>query len=252
MLTSLPRRDAFFAADQSHQLPLPHTLAGNRFLFLADDGPHGVEAWVTDGTVKGTHLLRDICPGIYDAEHGLELWQSDGTAAGTRLAVELEPGSGYAISNLLVSTPGRGLWVTDGTAAGTRNIGGTAVQPSFDLFPQWAVFEGRLYYIGASEDSQFVVHVSVGTEAGTGPLLDRDGMEIAAPQRFAVLGDRLLFTAGDPVALWESDGTPEGTFRLLPEIGGTGELVRAGSRVFFPAYSREDGVELWAVEDPIQ
>jgi hypothetical protein len=78
-------------------------------------------------------------------------------------------------------------------------------------------------------------------------MRDRDGMEILDPQRFAVLGDRLLFTAGDPAALWESDGTPEGTFRLLPD--SSQELVRAGSCVFFPAYNREHGVELWAVEE---
>jgi ELWxxDGT repeat protein len=308
-------------------IPRPSAL-GDTFFFPGRDADHGAELWASDGTPAGTRLVRDIAPGSFsselidltpfqgklyftawneelgrelwrsdgteagtvlvkdidplspsepmlltvhadrlwffadDGEHGRELWSSDGTAAGTKLAVELEPGPGSFIPNalvafgnrLLVSGPDQGLWVTDGTPAGTRKIDDRSVAPSFDAFPQWAVFQGRFYYI-AWEDSRLVLYVSDGTEAGTGPLLDRDGMKIVAPQRFAVLGDHLLFTAGVPeVSMWESDGTPEGTFRLRPETftgPGAAELIRADSRVFFPAYSREDGVELWAVEEAV-
>jgi hypothetical protein len=139
------------------------------------------------------------------------------------------------------------LWVTDGTAAGTRKIADQNVgQPLF--YPRGAVFQGRFYYGFGG------LFVTDGTEAGTGPFLDRDGQPVPSPDRFAVLGDRLLFTVEDfGVSLWESDGTSAGTFRLLSEtltkFNPPGELVRAGSHVFFPAYSREDGVELWAVEE---
>lgn len=61
---------------------------------------------------------------------------------------------------------------------------------------------------------------------------------------------------GGAVPLWQTDGTSAGTFPILPETfpgsdGVVGELVRAGSRVFFPAYSRAEGVELWAVEGAV-
>ncbi len=85
--------------------------AGDRLVFPADDGVHGVELWTSDGTPEGTTLLRDVYPGrassapsaltpagglsffaAVDPVHGRELWQTDGTAAGTRLVQDLAPG----------------------------------------------------------------------------------------------------------------------------------------------------------------
>jgi ELWxxDGT repeat protein len=122
-----------------------------KVLFNADDGTHGYELWVTDGTAAGTSLVDinpvagDSSPGditalgngeaLFDANdgtHGFELWVTDGTSAGTSLVTDINPGSGgsypYAISALgngkaLFSandgTYGYELWVTDGTQAGT-------------------------------------------------------------------------------------------------------------------------------------
>ena len=41
------------------------TRAGDRIFFTKDDGAIGGELWVTDGTVFGTHLVRDINPGSF-------------------------------------------------------------------------------------------------------------------------------------------------------------------------------------------
>src|SRR4051812_37257429 len=73
------------------------------FVFNADDGVHGHEPWVTDGTADSTRLLVDINPGsvgsfpsrstplgdgraVFSADdgvHGTELWITDGTSGGT-------------------------------------------------------------------------------------------------------------------------------------------------------------------------
>ena len=136
-------------------------LGDGRVVFTANDGTHGRELWVSDGTEAGTQLVRDIRPGgssnpynlvpvgggrvvlvADDGVHGRELWVTDGTAAGTRLLKDINPGAadafyrwtavnyreaqalgdGRAVFIAEDGTHGRELWVTDGTAAGTRMV----------------------------------------------------------------------------------------------------------------------------------
>src|SRR5262249_45341740 len=75
--------------------------ANGRVVFAADDGVHGNEPWVTDGTAAGTKLLADLEIDLArtlssqaqfvadlfgtalfmadDGVHGIELWKTDGT-----------------------------------------------------------------------------------------------------------------------------------------------------------------------------
>jgi ELWxxDGT repeat protein len=140
----------------------PHDLTaeGRKLFFSAGAGeeghpgdPRGEELWVSDGTERGTELLKDLWPGsassgpasfaalrgwLYftaqDSTHGRELWRSDGTARGTTLLRDLVPGlrgsspQGLAVAfgRLFFSadTPGRGreLWMSDGTRSGTVSL----------------------------------------------------------------------------------------------------------------------------------
>ena len=80
----------------------PLAAVGDRLFFAANDGVHGLELWVTDGTALGTTLVLDLQPGwessfpaVLTAASGqlfftargaddvIALWRSDGTAKGT-------------------------------------------------------------------------------------------------------------------------------------------------------------------------
>jgi ELWxxDGT repeat protein len=140
--------------------PANLTAVGNRLFFTANDGIHGNELWMSDGTAAGTRQLRDINPGPADsiAAHplimadvngvllfsaddgtqGLELWRSDGTPMGTTLVKDINagpaaglptyPGYSTVIGGHVFfaaddgSHPGGELWVSDGAADGTVKV----------------------------------------------------------------------------------------------------------------------------------
>nr|HRC85590.1 hypothetical protein [Thermoanaerobaculia bacterium] len=202
---------------------------GGRQLFVARDAAHGNELWATDGTVAGTALVKDIHPGtlsgitqvesakgadgrIYfvaeDGAHGAELWASDGTAAGTVLFADLQPGSN-----------------ADGPRLLTR-------------FGSWIAF--RL----ASPDYQ--VWRTDGTPGGTFPLTAQNE---GIPMRLGWAGSHLFFfnEGGNQAGFWASDGTPEGTQRLLFEPSGAAGpwLFPVAGRMLFYWGAAGSGLEPW-------
>ncbi len=108
--------------------------------FSANDGKHGFELWRSDGTGRGTRMVKDINPGtgwsdlygltavnriVYftadDGVHGAELWRSDGTARGTRMVKDIRPGSQSGHPSAVTGFNGV-LYFTafDGTDSGRR------------------------------------------------------------------------------------------------------------------------------------
>ena len=94
-----------------------HTkLFNDKIFFIADDGTHGIELWITDGTLANTKMVKDINPGsgsglgtaniswfytassfYFAADNGTtgnELYVTDGTGANTSLVEDINPGSG--------------------------------------------------------------------------------------------------------------------------------------------------------------
>ncbi len=227
--------------------------AGGRFVFDALDGVHGYEPWVSDGTVKGTRLLADVCPGScdgrmiavgavgprlvfdsYDSEHGSEPWITDGTKAGTRLLADLCTGScgtvprsfGALAGRLLFVTHGDGsahLRITDGTAAGTVDLGATLPVPPRGL--EYFVDGSRAFFAGADTEHGSEPWTSDGTIAGTHRMRDVDDVELShsRPGFFHTVGDRLYFFADDGTSgfePWTSDGTEAGTRRIADIVPG--------------------------------
>lgn len=110
-------------------------LQDGRVLFVADDGVHGRELWITDGTGIGTHMVIDLKPGaengivpgrfatlgarVYfagdDSQHGIELWATNGDAGSTSLLTDIHPGLGSSnVSELRVMGNSLVFSATDG------------------------------------------------------------------------------------------------------------------------------------------
>jgi ELWxxDGT repeat protein len=229
------------------------TAMGKIVFFAADDGKHGVELWKSNGTKKGTTLVKDIntTPGnsnihdktgainqsaeveklfvvgktLYfranDGKHGVELWKSNGTKKGTTLVKDINPSplsKDSDISNLIAigktlffsandGKHGLELWKTNGTEKGTR----------------------------------LVENINPG-------LADSD------PDTLTAFKGVLLFSADDGVhgnEIWGSDGSKANTALLkdvLPGKDGSepGEFTTSGRFLYFAASTPSNGEELWA------
>ncbi|HEY6714189.1 MAG TPA: ELWxxDGT repeat protein [Rubrobacter sp.] len=298
------------------------TVMGKQVFFAADDGKHGVELWKSDGTEKGTTLVKDIntvkgnsnpndkgdaltrsaeVEKLYvvgktlyfrasDGKHGVELWKSDGTNRGTRLVKDINPaapapintackdrkscvGSSWVDDITVVGKTAAGrriyftaidgkhgleLWKSDGTRKGTklvRSINPSSAREAADI-SNLVALRKRLYF--SANDGKHGVELwkSDGTRKGTTLVKDiNPGKADSGADDLTAFKGRLLFTADDGVhgsEMWRSNGTKANTALLInlePGAVGSepGELTISGPLLYFAASAPSAGEELWAV-----
>jgi trimeric autotransporter adhesin len=289
---------------------------GKSVYFAADDGKHGVELWKSDGTAKGTTLVKDInttqgnsnpnddsainesaeVEKLYvsgktlyfranDGKHGVELWKSDGTERGTRLVKDINPATpalttpickrnkncpgGSWIDDLTLAGKtlyfsandgqnGVELWKTDGTEAGTvlvEDINPSSASRASDIGNLVAV--GKTLYFSANDGQNGLeLWKSDGTGAGTKLVEDiNPGAADSDPDQLTAYRGSLLFSADDGVhgsEMWRSNGTKANTALLIdlePGADGSepGGLTTSGKYLYFAASNPSAGEELWAV-----
>ncbi|HEX3109276.1 MAG TPA: hypothetical protein VHU41_09290, partial [Thermoanaerobaculia bacterium] len=168
---------------------------GSKVFFAAEDGVHGPQPWVTDGTAAGTQRIGSAGPSEFigavgssaifqtaESTGGQEFWKTDGTAAGTvkLLTIPTTGDAGwyvaavfadtrfYMLVQLSYSGPVE-LYVSDGTAAGTRDIGKFPAH----LSPTPVGVNGFLYFLGQDATVGPQLWVSDGTFIGT-HMVQRD------------------------------------------------------------------------------
>jgi ELWxxDGT repeat protein len=214
---------------------------GPSVLFSADDGLHGREPWITDGTAAGTRLLLDLNP--VSAGPG-----------GDANPLSSNPGpfvlsGGRAYFAAADLTSGRELWATDGTPAGTVRARDLRPGPASSNPRDLAAVGSNLFLLadGGASDALWMV-----TPAGEAQRVRLLGNRRRASSLVAA-GNRLFFVVDGPATgpeLWTSDGTQRGT-HMVREIrqGGLGsypqELTAINGLLLFAADDGVHGQEPW-------
>lgn len=231
----------------------------NLLYFTADDGVHGTELWVSDGTAANTKMLKDITTGG-----------------------DTNFGSFINLGNLViftVTTPynspipfSMDLWKTDGTTTTLIKSFGIA-SSSAGAFGLLA-FNNKIYFDGT--DSTHGTELW-STDGNTASLVKdiNAGKGNSSPQLFnsVFINNRFIFSVigNDGAQLWSSDGTAANTI-LIKDInpGVTGsvaelfpvfdysKILNEGSiynfyqrgtllngYIFFSVFDGTNGAQLW-------
>jgi ELWxxDGT repeat protein len=208
---------------------------GTKVLFPADDGVHGREWWVTNGTKAGTKLLKDA---NQDSSWLPQWWAKVG---------------GKMLFNAFAGGEGT-TWATDGTTGGTSQIsevsGGDQTYRPAPLLDGWAIMNGF------TPELKSELYRSDGTTVEL--IKEISVTDYAKPVGFVKLGDKVVFTARDDAhgtEVWTTKGT-EGTTVRISDINPSGDatdfidgaqMVRIGSLVLFVA-TDGTGDELWKTD----
>jgi ELWxxDGT repeat protein len=244
---------------------------------MGNDTTHGFEPWLTDGTVAGTSILKDIVPGpigsgptlfataegkVYFQDQG-EPWITDGTPTGTVQLAQINPGpggsyaSGFTGFNGAVffaaddGTHGSELFRTDGTRVGTAPL---AKPASAGSSPSWFSPSSDQMLYSASGPQGSEPYRTDGTAAGTRLVIDlRPGPAGSNPLEFTPFSGSFFFQADDGthgIELWRTDGTAGGT-SLVRDInpgapdGSPDWLTVWNGALYFRANDNVHGNELW-------
>lgn len=227
-------------------------------LFYATDEFYGRELWRTDGTEKGTYLVKDIYPGLRGSRF-------DPPYDDTRRQPIVFNGIMYFTAFTNISSSSNQIWRSDGTELGTYPItddpNGVSQQPHLQIHKNAIYFwDGSELYRseGTKESTKLVKRVknqheikdmvemngkfwfttsdyiwqTDGTEKGTIPVIP---FKYLSAHQLSVVNNKLFFRADQPLrsTLWQSDGTISGTKIVREAIAGVWSNIWSAKNIAY-------------------
>jgi ELWxxDGT repeat protein len=230
-----PATPPFHAADPFDLTPVDDTL-----FFTVDDGAHGRELWVTDGTENGTRLVVDLNPGAASS------WTTPGSGGKSAIysGVESLPGQVFFARSLVVPVTfaiDSALFRSDASAAGTRELFQYRDHLGLKRAGSRLVIAGRNDVFGSDGTANGTVLLQAFNQ---GREVEWLHLAAARDSVFLSVSDAMWLGNTTGSQLWRTDGTAAGTIRvkdLEDQLIWNNTLTGVGDHVFFMASPRPAG-----------
>lgn len=260
-------KDIYPGVQSSINIP-SFTKIGNYLLFTANDGIHGNEGWLTDGTTSGTMRIIDNTNILNDTIYtvgGNGLYKTNGTQidyvfanlgfTGVSRVTEVN-GTWFFVANIN-SNNREELWKSDGTEVGTVEV--KKFRPnSFDyaytsnLIP---TPDGTGLLFTADDGSGIALWKSDGTTIGTIKVKSFSSSKQHEIGGFINYDNYTFFWAKSPAgyqSFWKTDGTAAGTVMIHDKVScrlSVGNVIVYKNKIYFSGQNQEPpytyGEELW-------
>lgn len=239
--------------------PFHLTAAGNKLFFVADDGTHGYELWMSDGTEAGTVLVSDLAPGETSSipdrltfaaaiDQGTLFFTAESPNIGRELFKTNLQGAASLVANVFPETHANGSpfyveWTDLTNQPVIRNAQGKPIVGQLDASQNWVFFEADGTQVMPSDFYPFS----------------------SAPHDLVVFDGLLFFSAiggmrdGDNTSavgseLWATDGTSAGTF-VASDLAAGEEVITVtdvtGANVNIRRPRNSSPLELVATENQL-
>jgi ELWxxDGT repeat protein len=177
-----------------------------KYIFSGSTATEGSEIFISDGTIAGTKLMKDIVSGATGSD-------PDGSMAIL---------NGYVYFTATTAATGRELWRTDGTGANTTLVKDIVSGPT------GSNEAGKYYLTSMGNYLYFDVNTSAGGNelwqsdgTGANTILLKDiipGAVSSNPRAFSYFNNMMFFTTtsadGLHAEVWRTNGTPGGTILI--------------------------------------
>ncbi|HVX27332.1 MAG TPA: hypothetical protein VHB70_13370 [Parafilimonas sp.] len=222
------------------------------FFRVGDITTNTYQLYVSDGTVNGTFMLKDLVRDglggtyyitpvnnevyffMYDYNYNAQLWVTDGTVANTLMVKDFTnigqspflatSANGLFYFTLFTNENGRELWRSNGTDEGTFMVKDISTSTDFDNGPaQLTEFKNKLYF-SADYGTGRQLWYTDGTESGTTLAPGNNGVKLSDDYIFSFLN--VPFTVIGNNFYTKATTTSTGTELFKYDVTGGFKLIK--------------------------
>jgi ELWxxDGT repeat protein len=215
-----------------------------KLVFRANDGIHGYELWITDGTQDGTKMIMDFNASSQSSSYGEDY-------------AALEEKLFFSLFNQ--NTMSYEIWVYNSSTEQAEKLNDVVVSEDIAQTELLGAFNGKVYFTGSVGTAHFLWETD-GSSEGTTAIFEFDEpLSAFEPSNLVgIQNDYLVFStiSNEETEFWRTDGTAGGTFKLGDPDSALSSLntlftCNLGNKMLLRCYGSNGEDQMWVTDGTI-